>query len=82
MEVEQATDTKEDKGSTGEEGKCFLRLLVSLSAALFYRVTTYHKQNIMYFSSYRWRIHRRERGDQSHYLVGSCTRAKTTAIEC
>ena len=35
MEVEQATDTKEDKGSTGEEGKCFLRLLVSLSAALF-----------------------------------------------
>ena len=23
MEVEQTTDTKEDKGSTGEEGKCF-----------------------------------------------------------
>ena len=36
MEVEEATDTKEDKGSTGEEGKCFQRLLVALSAALFY----------------------------------------------
>ena len=35
MEVEQAPDTKEDKGSTGEVGKCFERILVSLSAALF-----------------------------------------------